>query len=660
VIDAAVKRALALNRPVVALESTIVAHGMPFPENFNLCLQVETILRNAGVEPATIAVKNGVCRIGLHRDELEELARAGPRAVKCSTRELPLVLAKQHSMTQATTATTTDSAQWGATTVASTMTLAHLAGISVFVTGGIGGVHRNGHLTMDVSADLMELARTPVIVVSAGIKSILDIGRTLEVLETNGVPTVAYQTDEYPAFFSPKSGCKAPARVDTAKEVALAYWAARDLQISSGMLVAVPNDDPSGGNVEEAIQAALIEADALGVRGRDVTPFILKQVAEKTAGESLQSNMALVQRNAHVGAAIAVAVADEKKRRYDETIVHSHRSPPRIQVRPSKVIVLGGVVYDLIAKPQDGQSLLLGTSNLSVCTESDGGVGRNIAEVLGRLGCSPILYSAVGNDSRGIAMHERLERELGVQAKSTVQVIHGRNTATYVALLDERGDLYTGCADTSIFSEIVSPSIDILKTAQIIVIDANPPLHVLLETVQRAAQHGVEVFFEPTSVAKARIAAADDSFMSRLACAFPNTDELVAMSLDNQLDGRHVSLEMIKDLAARVLNRMRPDKALLVVTMGEQGVLLATRDGSGATVSPKIQLFPAVSNLKVVNATGAGDSLCGAFVYSYLQGRSITEAIENGVRAAEVSLGSAKTISPNISNCLLETPMIEL
>ena len=237
-------------------------------------------------------------------EELEDLARAGEegRAKKCSTRDLPMILASPPI--------NKPRSQWGATTVASTMRLAHLAGISTFVTGGIGGVHRDGQVTMDVSADLTELGQTPVVVVSAGIKSILDITRTLEVLETNSVPTMGWQTDEFPAFFSPHSGVPCPARVDSAEVVA--FWASRALELPQGMLVAVPNHDPAGANVENAIQSALTEANELHLSGQAVTPYILKAVAQKTGGDSLRSNMALVKQNAEVGALIAIAISGSR------------------------------------------------------------------------------------------------------------------------------------------------------------------------------------------------------------------------------------------------------------------------------------------------------------------------------------------------------------
>jgi len=303
-----VKDALANGTPVCALESTIVAHGMPFPENLELARRVEQILELKGVVPATIAVRDGICRVGLSDDELHDLAKAGMegRAQKCSTRDIPMVMAN------AAKQETEKQPMWGATTVASTMKLAHLAGISTFVTGGIGGVHRNGEKSLDISSDLTELGRTPVVVVSAGIKSILDIQRTIEVLETNCVPTYGWQTDEFPAFFSPTSGIPTPARADSSKEIADAYWFARHLQLPQGMLIGVANNDPAGSNVEAAIQAALKESEELNIRGRDVTPYILKYVAEKTGGDSLKSNMALVRRNAEVGAEIAIAIANQK------------------------------------------------------------------------------------------------------------------------------------------------------------------------------------------------------------------------------------------------------------------------------------------------------------------------------------------------------------
>ena len=426
-------------------------------------------------------VKDGVCRVGLTLEELDDLAISGveKRATKCSTKDLPLVIAKQMELLERNENESAPS-QWGATTVASTMHLAHMAGISVFVTGGTGGVHRGGESTMDISADLVELSRTPVVVVSAGVKSILDIKRTLETLETNGVPTAAFGVDEFPAFFSPSSGVTAPARVDSAEEVASAYLTSLGLGLKNGMLIAVPNSDPAGASVEIAIQEVLDEASELGISGRDVTPYILKKLAEKTKGDSLKSNISLVKGNAAIGADIAVAIANariklklnEGQKALDTSVSRGGSSMQALKKEKekelfhdsettkssSRVVVMGGSVIDLVAKPAAGTSLIRSTSNPGSCHESDGGVGRNIAEVLGRLGSRPILFSAVGEDSRGLSLMERMANEYGIDVdRQHIEVVRGSNTATYLAVLEEDGDLHTAIADMGVLAKIKIP-----------------------------------------------------------------------------------------------------------------------------------------------------------------------------------------------------------
>lgn len=297
-----VAAALAAGEPVVALESTIISHGMPYPQNLETARAVESVVRSAGAVPATVAVLNGVCCIGLDDDELEMFAKAGPKRVaKASRRDLAAVVARRGH---------------GATTVSSTMLLSRLAGIDVFVTGGIGGVHRGAEDSMDVSADLTELGRTPVCVVCAGVKSILDIRRTLEVLETQGVAVVALGTDEFPAFFTRSSGCASPLRADSAAQVAALLHAGSTLGLESGTLVAVPipaEAEAEAGPVQAAIDQALAEVAEKGVLGRDVTPYVLGRVNELTQGSSLAANIALIRNNAAHGAAIAVELATDRK-----------------------------------------------------------------------------------------------------------------------------------------------------------------------------------------------------------------------------------------------------------------------------------------------------------------------------------------------------------
>lgn len=632
-----VQQALYENRPVVALESTIVSHGMPFPENLSLSRTVAEILRNKGVEPATIAVKDGVCRIGLSPIELEDLAQAKleDRVEKVSTRELSLLLARQKSR---------EGTYWGATTVASTMTLAHLAGIKTFVTGGIGGVHRGGEDSMDVSADLRALASVPTVVVSAGIKSILDIQRTLEVLETNGVPVISYQADEFPAFFSSNSGVPSPARCDSANEIANAFWAARKLRLSHGLLVGVPNFDPAGATVENAIQQALDEAATKKVSGQAVTPYILKRVAELTDGDSLRSNIALVKNNASIGADIAIAISNKEQFQSSGALSSLGVGTG---IAPPQVVVVGGIIRDLVAKPRKGEIFVPNTSNPAKCNESDGGVGRNVAEVLGRLGSSPLLYSAVGEDIHGDAILQRIS-SCGVRFDSTTIVrAKDYHTALYVALLDGDGDLSVACASTDILAKIKTPSLAVIQESEIIIVDGNPSLSVLKEIVRVASLSRTKVFFEPTSNHKARLAAADSEIMSGLTCAFPNTSELFAMAEQAVPDQSETSLEETKKVAAMVLKMMRPDGAQLVVTMGERGVLLATKDMTGTVCFKHFE----VERLRLENATGAGDSLCGGVVHALLQKKSLEEAIHVGIAAANLSLGCEKhAVSPEISN----------
>ncbi len=280
-------------RALVALESTIVTHGMPWPQNVETARAVEADIRAKGAVPATVAVIDGTIRIGLDDKTLETLAQSND-VMKLSRADLAVAVADKRT---------------GATTVAATMICARLAGIEVFATGGIGGVHRGAELSFDVSADLEELAVTPVVVVAAGAKAILDIPKTLEYLETKGVPVVGYQTDTFPAFWSRTSGLDSPLRMDDAGEIARAFAVRGELGISGGMLVAnpIPAEDEIPGNViSPIIEAALAQAEAEGVAGKDVTPFVLGRIFELTDGRSLDANVALVRNNARLAAEIAV------------------------------------------------------------------------------------------------------------------------------------------------------------------------------------------------------------------------------------------------------------------------------------------------------------------------------------------------------------------
>ena len=289
-----VKNALNEGKPVVALESTIISHGMPYPQNINTAIEVENIVRNNGAVPATIAIFNGKCYVGLTKNQLEYFASAKD-VWKVSLRDMPYVISKKLP---------------GATTVAATMRIASMAGINIFVTGGIGGVHRNGNETMDVSADLTEMEQTSVAVVSAGIKSILDIGLTLEYMETKGILVVTVGQNEFPSFYSRKSGFSSPLRLDDINEIANMLHAKWQLGMNGAVLIANPlptDQEIVAEEMEIHIQKALNAAKKRKITGKEVTPFLLQYISEHTKGESLEANIALIKNNARLGAELAVA-----------------------------------------------------------------------------------------------------------------------------------------------------------------------------------------------------------------------------------------------------------------------------------------------------------------------------------------------------------------
>ena len=295
VVSKEVQEAISENRPVVALESTIISHGMPYPQNLETAIAVEKIVRDNGATPATIAIMNGKCCVGLDAKSLEELASA-KNVWKVSLRDMPFVVSQ---------------GLIGATTVAATMRIAAAANIKVFATGGIGGVHRGASQSMDISADLTEMKETSVAIVSAGVKSILDIGLTLEYLETLGIPVVTVGQNEFPSFYSRNSGFSSPLRVDEPMAIANLLKTKWSMGLRGAVLIANPieaDKEVPASIMEESIQKALATANARGIKGKEVTPFLLSYIAENTKGESLDANISLIKSNAAVAAQIAVAL----------------------------------------------------------------------------------------------------------------------------------------------------------------------------------------------------------------------------------------------------------------------------------------------------------------------------------------------------------------
>lgn len=297
VISPEVRKALDDNKPVVALESTIISHGMPYPQNVETALNVENIVRGNGAIPATIAIIGGKLTVGISHEEIDYLGKKGLDVTKSSRRDIPILVSKGED---------------GATTVAATMVIASLAGVKIFATGGIGGVHRGAEITMDISADLEELANNDVIVVCAGIKSILDLGLTLEYLETKGVPVIGYRTDQLPAFYTRESGFKLNYRMENPMEIARAIKVKRELNLKGSMVVAnpIPTEHAMDNKViTKAINEALEEAKILGIEGKETTPYLLDKVQKITGGKSLEANIQLVYNNAKLAAQIAAELS---------------------------------------------------------------------------------------------------------------------------------------------------------------------------------------------------------------------------------------------------------------------------------------------------------------------------------------------------------------
>jgi len=297
VVAEEVQQALSEGKPVVALESTIISHGMPYPQNVQTALAVEQEVRDEGAIPATVAIIRGKLTVGCSHEDIELLGQLGTQVTKASRRDLPALVAFGRN---------------GATTVATTMIIAAMAGVRVFATGGVGGVHRGAETTMDISADLEELARTPVMVICAGVKSILDLGLTLEYLETKGVPVIGYQTEELPAFYTRKSGFKVDYRIDDPSMLAKTFKAKIEMGLQGGMLVTNPIPEAysmDADYINKAISEAIEKSHQLGIKGKDITPYLLDEVKNITEGKSLDANIQLVLNNARLGARTAISLS---------------------------------------------------------------------------------------------------------------------------------------------------------------------------------------------------------------------------------------------------------------------------------------------------------------------------------------------------------------
>lgn len=670
-----VAEAIVSKRPVVALESTIITHGMPYPENCRVAKEVERIVRNNGAIPATVAIMSGKIHVGLSEENLERLAQ-DTSAIKTSRRDLPYVISKGLT---------------GATTVSSTMIAANTTGIPVFVTGGIGGVHRGAQSTFDISADLTELGKTPVTVVCAGAKSILDIQLTLEYLETQGVLVATYgESLDFPAFFTPQSGFKSACSIQSPEEAAKLIDANLSLGSSSGIVLAVPiakEEAASGEDIENAVQQALKEARESSIVGKDVTPFVLQRVNELTKGQSLQANMALIKHNAKIGSLIAVElcrIRKLKEKRKALNVQGNVRGFPDSTTewnRLQRPVVIGGSNVDFIAT---AEKIIPEASNPGQVRMSFGGVGRNLAECLARLGLRPVFVSAVGSDPLGVMILKHCEEfNMVTRGIYTSKVNH---TGTYSAILSQNGDFHVAVGDMDIHKVITPDNISAfeepIKHAPLVMVDGNITEEAIDHACHFCAANHIPVWFEPTCIMKSEKPFRSDAWHS-ITYVSPNLKELRTMSSaiveqqpqnyshlpqNNNKDDEEKD-RPLDDIITECLHLCKPllkHIHCVVVTLGKHGALIC-RDTAADTPFPtahhsghlptrqhslvSARYFPALdpgSHTLLGNVTGAGDSFAAAMASFIIQGFSPDICVKAGILAAQYSLQSQDAIAPAV------------
>ncbi|XP_071516798.1 uncharacterized protein [Panulirus ornatus] len=694
VVSQEVKEALSSHQPVVALESTIITHGMPYPQNLETAIKVEDIIRKEGAVPATIAILKGCVHAGLSREELHTLAAKKEPCMKTSRRDFPYVMAKGIN---------------GGTTVSGTMMIADKIKIPIFVTGGIGGVHRGAESTLDISADLTELGRTPVTVVSAGVKSILDIGRTLEYLETQGVcVSVLGPTPQFPDFFTRDSGYTAPYHVGSPELAALMMQKRAELGTNSGILIAVPiplEHEAEGLQIKDAIgKSKQLKKQRKAVRGRDVTPFILQRVSEITGGQSLNSNIALIENNAKTGAQIAVE--------YSKLTISSSSFIPRESLTGEKSsgsevhgrpVVIGGSIVDLIATVMEPEIKFSGMTHRGSVRQSYGGVGRNMADALARLGCRPLLVSAVGRDAHahGLTAHNPLLDQRGLAMVAHI------STASYCVVLDHLGEALFGVGDMSVHDHVTPQHVEFIEKGgdcvdylvrifSVFMVHGEVP-----EEWRNGCMvplykgKGDKVWYEPTDIQKAvkpwlggrgdKVAFASPNLNELLAiCSHLGLERLLKLSTDifplcvcsfgaagaprkgelridpERTENLHELLKQILTTATPLLQTMQA----LLVTLGQHGFMvlrLASHDGidnpllpvgtSADTDATTLKCesvvglhFPGPVNPQIVSVSGAGDCLAAGFIAGMLNGKSVSKCSGLGLSAATLSLATSPAV----------------
>ncbi|GMR29938.1 hypothetical protein PMAYCL1PPCAC_00133, partial [Pristionchus mayeri] len=677
---------------VVALESTVITHGLPFPTNLETGRSLEEVVRKGGAVPATIALIDGKIRVGLSSSELERISQ-DKKAIKVSRRDVAYTLTKLRLSTYeelqkcllVKTIIITLQRLTGGTTVASTMWAAHHAGIRVFSTGGIGGVHRGAEETFDISADLWELARTPVTVVCAGIKSILDIGKTLEVLETNGVNTLVYGKENvFPGFFSPRTPFAGQTNSESLEEIADIIALSSSLGLPAGTLLAVPLPShlaAEGKAVEDAIQIALEEAHAQKIRGQAITPFLLSRVAQLTKGISMRTNVALLENNAKVAANLANILVVKKEAApasHVRASTKQQKGDANKERKRPKVVVVGASILDFEAITSADLKHDGGSYSGRV-VQRCGGVGRNHSEAVGRMlatraaaaGGTPaagsscnrdvVLLSAVGRDAHG----EYLLRETGRHVDvSHVMLSSSVPSAIYMSM-NQRGHVLYGisCVEEivkRISPEYISANEEALTTADYIISDGNIGVPTLSRVLEIAKYHKKKVWFEPTDIAKAtkflEACSLSELNLSGVSALSPNAREFLAILSRLDVDAPPSSIDSPTSLLAllQTLPPLLPHTDILLVTMAEHGSVLISKDEAikykvSETAWGNAHIIPPPTNENVVSVSGAGDTMNSALLCSLLHNLPLEDSIDISLGACIHTLRSTDAVASELS-----------
>ncbi|CAJ0609499.1 unnamed protein product [Cylicocyclus nassatus] len=639
IISPDVKAALAAKKGVVALESTVITHGLPYPQNLETAKSLEEVVRNGGCEPATIALLDGNVHVGLTSAELSRVADS-MESVKVSRRDIPFALSK---------------GMVGGTTVAATMYLAHMAGIEVFATGGVGGVHRGAEQTFDISADLIELSKTPVTVVCAGVKSILDIPKTVEFLETHSVNCIVYgPRNVFPGFFTQETTRKGQFNTMELEEVVQIIETSKAFGLSAGTLLAcpIPKEFQANGNViEEAVQKALKEASEKGIQSKDVTPFILAYVNKVTSGATMETNIALLKNNAKIAAQLASILAKSKKNNGQikaESTPENNKAPRK---RP-KIAVIGATIVDF-ESITDQQVKNDGASYVGEVMQRCGGVGRNHADALARLGCDVTFISTIGNDDNGKYFMDHCPHI----DKSRVEVMEDLPTAVYMSV-NVRGEVRFGISAIGdiinrITPEVIMRNEDVISAADYVLFDGNISTEAMGKAVDLISYYKRKAWFEPTDLFKAR-KIFDCRGIDKIHYISPNANEFRQIVEKTGLSIEDGILSSPGRVCEFICSnpRVMHNLDVMIVTLSSHGVSVVLRDPIGSLISKTCP--PPLTKEKIVSVSGAGDSLNCGFLAGLAHGFEIEKCMKIANKCAALTLQTTDAVSTNISPILLD------